>query len=182
MKTKINFGGFYETFHDDIVERAVADYFGYVDHDTGEIDYDRLWDVDRVTWIDARRQYCSDYLDTLSYELGIDLEYHAIVTPRFYNFSTDVIVANINRRDILALFEYIRKNRLKPNLMEHIKSITTSSDGYHAFYRYDEIGQTANRPILIELMLDVIIADLGRDYPLIVDEFNLNYLAVERAA
>jgi hypothetical protein len=54
MNIRIDFGGFYESYHDSIVERAMADSIGAVDDD-GEIDGDKLYEVDR----NERRNYRS---------------------------------------------------------------------------------------------------------------------------
>lgn len=169
IDTTINFGGFYNSYHESIVERAVALMIGADDPDTGEIDHDKLYDFN--DWEKYNVQYCAAFINKLNYELSTDLIFRSMSSPKEYNFRTDTINVDISKTDVLKLFTYIKDNSLKNEVFAGIKNATTSRDGYSAFYSYCELFTSENRHFLIEIMIDVILADLGKDYPFIEEDF-----------
>lgn len=168
MDIFIDFGGFYNTWHDDICERAVAWQIGAID-EQGEIDGDKLFNFDQ--WGEIHSQYAEKWLDMLNSELGLNIKYCGLVSPRFYNYSTDVIAANITRGDCLSIVRYIRENDLKADFTRALKDRGTSRDGYAAWYTPSEFYLSENRDHFIRLALEVIIEHLNADYPFILEDF-----------
>ena len=172
MKTQINFGGFYHTHHDDIVDQGVAMSLDCYDYELGEVASDKLYDTaTSEDWKNAQIDYCSQYVDMLNNELNTVIKVNSLDSPREYNFSTDVILANITRKDVLKLFKYVRDNDLKSELVENSERKTTSVSGYIPYYSYSDFFKVENRYHLVEALLDVIIDMLGEDYPFMVEDF-----------
>lgn len=174
----INFGGFYDSIHDDILDRGVANFFGFVD-ESGEPDHDRLRDIDRLTWKDARDQYCEEYLNTLNSVLDTNIKFQRLEYPQYYNYSTDTIEALIDRKDALRLFEYLRGNDLKKEALQRVHEVTTSRDGYIAHYQYCEAFESGHEWLLLTCLMDTILQDLEYDYPVIAESFYPQSLFVE---
>ena len=168
MYSTVNFGGFYNSFHDYICERAVAYEIGAVDDD-GEINGDKLFDYN--DWERVHNNYASEWLDALNSELDTNLKFVSLDSPKFYNYSTDTIHVSYTHGDALKLFKYIKDNDLKGEVYRIIKDRTTSCDGYHAFYKYADIFAKDGNGFLIEFMLDAIIDSLNADYPFVLDDF-----------
>jgi len=169
MNTTINFGGFYHTHHEYIIEQAVGNMLGIDDPETGEIDSEALYDFNE--WPSVMNSYAKQWLDMLNADLGTSLSFMELNSPREYNFKTDVIFADVPDDDILLIKEYVKHNHLSTSLSEHIKNATTSYDGYRAFYSGPDLELPENEDVLIQLMLDVIIEDLGVNYPYICEDF-----------
>jgi len=170
MQTTINFGGFYESLHDDIVERAKAYEIGAVD-DNGEIDGDKLWEVDKAEWDSIKEEYSGEWLDMLNQELETDIKFVSLNSPRFYNYSTDVIVGDISQKDALKIFGYVRDNDLKCEVLQAVRDASTSGSGYSALYDYEDYFMREYRALLLQVVLDVIIAACDERYPFIVEDF-----------
>lgn len=162
----VNFGGFYESTHDYIVERAVAYTIEKGVDEDGAIDYEVLANVPYETWKEAQNEYSKCWLDyILNNELDTSFEFEGIDSPRFYNYSTDVIIARYSEEDFKKVLEYIERESLNSKVDEHIKRLTTDSSGYVPFYNEDELRE--DNALYLQSMLDVIIDELhygGRNY------------------
>jgi len=175
----VNFGGFYNTIHDDITERALAyEIDGGVDDD-GEINGDVMWDVPSAIYKQANVLYCKEWLELFNEWAGLGLEFNALQSPRFYNFETDVIIAHYNDADYANVEKYITDFYLEDALDENIKTVTTSCDGYHAFYSADELKE--DRDLFLSVMLDVVLEHYRdiHDTWLYCDDFGCNGLNIK---
>lgn len=170
MNTTINFGGFYNSHHDDIIERAMAYSIGAVD-DMVEIDHDKLFDVEKAEWDTVKEEYSKEWLDMLNDETGTNMKFIALSSPQFYNYNTDVIIADISRKDTIQLFTYIRNNDLKREVFQRMKDVTSNHSGYHALYYYAELFYKENRSLLLQVIIDVIISAMEESCPFIVEDF-----------
>ncbi len=85
MELYINFGGFYDSVHTDNVDNAV--------------DYLDMQDDERVNWIATYDSYAEAYLKNLNRIFKWNLKYIKLDSPRYYNFTTDKIVCEINYQD-----------------------------------------------------------------------------------
>ena len=74
--------------------------------------------------------YSKKYVEILSNEIEIDLDFVELESPRFYNYGTDKILAAISEENISKMFEEVDKN----SLAENIKDNFTSHDGFISFY------------------------------------------------
>jgi hypothetical protein len=163
-----NFGGFYESLHESIVEEAVAYSIGAVDEDY-TIDYDLLYDVDISVWSEAKYKYCVELLEVFFSEAGAALVFVDLVNPVYYNYITDYIIGGVDASAGMAILKYIRDEDLKDVLRDHVRDVTTSRDGYDAFVTYEDIFK--DRGMLLSCACDVIIKKLGEEYPFYVEGF-----------
>lgn len=155
----INFGGFYNSVHDAIVENAVAYTVENGVDDSGNINNDVIFDVPYETWENAKNKYAKKWLHyVLNDELETDFKFDCINSPKFYNYYTDVIIATYTNEDFKKVFEYIERQGLNSKVNEHIKRLTTYSSGYMPFYNEDEFRE--DNDLLLQAMLDVIIDEL----------------------
>lgn len=171
MLTQLDFGGFYNSYHDDIVTRAVAMDVGADDENTGEVEWND--DMDKADFQTYRVSYSKKYVEALNYELDTRMEFHKLDSPREYNFSTDVIMVNASTKDCLQIFDYVKRYGLKPDVWAWLKDATTRRDGYSPFYSMEDMFKSENRYFLIQAMLSVIIEQLSEDYPFTVEHFYL---------
>ena len=164
MTVNINFGGFYESIHDTILEEAVCNYFGFVDEETGEIESDNIFDIDSSIWKYVQTEYSKSYVEYLNDVIGLDLVFGGVASPKYYNYITDVIVADFSNKDILTLFKYIKSNNLKKEVYELIDIKSTSYDGYLSFFKAEEYFKKENLSLLVECMVDAVLRNEGNPY------------------
>lgn len=166
MNTTINFGGFYHSHHEYIIEQAAA-YMVDAFDEYGEIDHDKLFDFN--DWDSVQVEYCKEWLNMLNSELGTNINFVALDSPKFYNYSTDVIIADISEDDYKAIMRFISDNGLVPDVDKRFIDATTTRSGYAPFYTYSEL---MNKPSLkAQIRLDSIIEYLGESYPFICEDF-----------
>ena len=80
MNTTINFGGFYHTHHEYIIEQAVGYMLGIDDPETGEIDSEALYDFN--DWPSVMNDYAKQWLDMLNADLGTSLSFMELNSPQ----------------------------------------------------------------------------------------------------
>jgi len=172
MKTAINFGGFYNSWHEEQVEYGVA-YAGDFADESGNIQWDEVHDSIN-SWEPYFEQYAQAWLDQFNDEVGTSLTLEGINSPREYNFRTDAIMASLTIQDFRRIFAYIREHDLKDQAIEIMRDITTSRSGYIAFYSYPDLFKRENRDLLAQCLIDAIIEENGGSN-WIVEEFYPDY-------
>ena len=148
IQTNVNFGGFYNTIHSDIIDYYVED----MEYNWEKVDYEATYKI-----------YSKSYIQVFNNILDTNLIFKALNSPKYYNFTTDVINVEISKKDILKLFKYVKDADLKEEVFNIIKDSSTSKDGYVAFYNYADFFKKDNLDILVECLLDVIIENLQDD-------------------
>ena len=149
-EVRINFfSGFYESIYDSVFDREV----GYIMED-----YEEGYDDFRFTY--DYKLYVKNYISAISSELGIDLVVNELISPREYNFSTDVITCWMQPKDLKKISSALDS----PTLKEIIKRRFTSRDGFISFYSND-INEWKEKPVTdwdcveIGTLLDAWIVD-----------------------
>ena len=160
IETNINFGGFYNSIHSDIIESYIED-------------YEYNWED--VNYTDTYKIYSESYIKVLNNILDTNIIFKTLNSPKFYNFTTDIINVEISKKDILKLFKYIKEEELKQEVLNHIKDISTSKSGYLALYNYKDFFKKENQDILIECLLDIILENLQ---DIIIDGIQSNYIDI----
>ena len=160
IETNVNFGGFYDSIHSDIVDTCVAD----MEYNWEEVNYEATYN-----------EYSKRYIKVLNNILDTNIIFKALNSPKFYNYTTDFINVELSKKDILKLFKYIKDAELKEEVFNIIKDSSTSKDGYSAFYNYADFFKKDNLDILIECLLDIIIENLQDR---IVDDIQSNYIKI----
>ena len=160
IKTTVNFGGFYNSIHSDIIENYIED---------------REYNWENVNYKDTYKNYSKSYINVLNNILDTNIIFKALNSPRYYNYSTDSIIIELSKKDILKLFKYIKKEELKLKVINIIKEASTSKDGYIAFYSYKDFFKKDNLDLLVECLLDIIVENLQDN---IIDGIQSNYLEI----
>ena len=98
MRTTIEFGGFYGSVHEAIVEGCVERAFC---DDNGIVD----WDNVEVDWHECNKNYMHEWTTIfeawLKDEYGISIKFKnlELSSPRYYNYATDKIDCDLSKRE-----------------------------------------------------------------------------------
>ena len=160
IETTVNFGGFYDSIHSYIID----DYIEVYEYNFENVDYKATYQT-----------YAEDYIKVLNQKLDTNIVFKGLISPKFYNYSTDNINVEISKKDIIKLFQYVRNENLKQEVFNIIKDSSTSRDGYISFYNYSDYFKKDNLDILVECLFDVIIVHMLDD---IVEDLQSNYLEI----
>jgi len=149
-KIAINFGGFYESIHDSRIDNMIEAYGGdeYPEYNDWEnIDFKKTF----KSYIEA---YCSDLSSFIKSEYNIDMDFKdlELESPKYYNYSTDTILANIPDNQIKELNYLMIKDAL---FLEFLEERVKSGSGYISFYTYETALANKNN-ILIVYILEFI--------------------------
>lgn len=133
MRTSIEFGGFYGSIHEALVEQTIESFFG---DDNGE-----LPEGLNIDWHGAFNSYAKEYASNLSewladeYGIKVGFSNLSLYSPREYNFKTDTIEADISEVEAVQL-----KARFihDAEFLKHLQSATQSVSGYISFYSFGE--------------------------------------------
>lgn len=148
------FSGFYESIHDSVfdseTEMIMEDY------------PDKEWDDFRFTY--NWDEYSKKYVRAISSELGIDLEFQELISPREYNFTTDKIICYIKSKDVKKLATALNSSTFEKLVKERF----TSRDGFISFYSsyvadWKEKKITEWDAVELGTLLDAWIIDNGQD-------------------
>ena len=142
INTHINFGGFYESIHSYYIDNNIEDF--------ETVDYTALQTI-----------YGTAYVDMINEELGSEIKFIGIDSPREYNFTTDKLVVDVNAVSLQGIKAFIRENELKEEVQSLLDEVTTSRDGYIPFYTAEDV---LNDPEMITgIRLDVIATYLNEN-------------------
>lgn len=173
IKTKIQFGGFYESIHSDSIDYKIDSYYedgNYPEYHYDNIDYKKTND----SYIE---DYCSKFESYIlnEYKLNIDFENIGSNSPKFYNYSTDTIHCDVDKKQVQKLINYFNKYS---KFLDYLKNETR----YMSFYTYDQ-GINNKDNILIEYILEFLAnqfnetfayGEIEFDIRLIKEDFKLN--------
>jgi hypothetical protein len=141
MRTNIEFGGFYGSVHEGLVEGAVEMYLA---DDDGNIDENYFSGSD---WRGFNANYIKEYTQNLSewiadeFDVTIAFKKLSLDSPKYYNFETDTIDADVTKREVVRL---LAKFDNDIDFDAYLKDATKSYDGYMSFYDYDEAKANKN--------------------------------------
>ena len=152
MEIFINFGGFYHSIHSDIIDGRIE-----TNLDWGE---DLQQDgFDAVNWRETFIDYSKEYVYRLNEELDLNLSFVGLNSPKYYNYTTDKIIAKVNEEDKKTLSRYIYDS----DFLDWADPRLTSCDGFHSFYNgIKGLLQMAqhyekDQEVLIGLVIDWLI-------------------------
>ena len=143
IETSIDFGGFYNSIHDGNIDHMVEAY----EYDFDHIDYKKTFQ----SYIES---YCGNLEDYIldEYEVNINFKDLKLYSPKYYNYSTDVIDCKIKSKEAFQLNEVLKTDE---DFLKFLKDRTTSYDGYASFYKYDEALNNKDN-MLIRYVLEYI--------------------------
>lgn len=167
LKIEIPFAGFYETWHDEEIDRAIQMHFEDDQGDLPEGVAGAIWESD-IDWSAIRKEYCADFVDWFGNEFGLNLEFDDMWSPREYNFSSDRIFAIADKDEFDTKIRKVVE--AYPEWPQIIKERFTSYDGFWSNYSNDYQNEEWTRDVLDEcqykVMLQAYIDHLHTEDPL----------------
>lgn len=161
------FSGFYESIHDSVFDSECENIME---------EYGKKWDDFRFTY--NYEDYCKNYVRAISSEIGLDLEFKSMWSPREYNFATDEITCYISSKDLKKISSVLNSDVLE----KIIKRRFTSRDGFISFYS-NSLKEWKEKPVKdwdeIELgtLLDAWL--YVNEFQSDDNEFDLDYVGYE---
>lgn len=160
------FSGFYESIHDGVFENEID----WILEEYGKEYDDFNFKRDFIA-------YAKSYVSAIASEIGMDLELCDLVSPREYNFSTNVITVWMKPKDLKKISSALGL----PILKKIIKERFTSRDGFMSFYSND-INEWKEKPVekwdCVEL--GTLLEAWLIDKEFILDgQFDLDYVGYE---
>lgn len=133
----IPFSGFYESVHNEQIDYCIENSFDYEGTGTPEIpddfyikmDYSKIWPEYAALYCSYVEDKINEYLDTDKNPLKITFK--DLVSPKYYNYSTDRIFAEISDQDILRLYDMTDKDILEKLVQDKF----TSRSGFSSYYQ-----------------------------------------------
>jgi hypothetical protein len=164
MQLTLNFGGFYQGIHEDIINNAVSRELEYSMEDTDSDDEDRFYsrlDYSKI-YLEYAKYYVREFFISVLLNYGVKLTIKpkniSISSPKEYNFYTDVIilsdVSKTTVKNLTRLFNTLVKD--DDEFREFIRYKTTSRDGYMPYYTYDEVVAKVDLSVSLEFLLQYL--------------------------
>lgn len=131
MLTTVPFSGFYNSLHDAQLNQALEQMFSA----TGCQVNSRLFNeaFNAVDWGFVHVSYARAYVDAFAEEFGVKLSFESLRSPKEYNFTTDLVFAEISEDEVRRLFDEADKSLLTAITKEQF----TSRPGFISFYSPD---------------------------------------------
>lgn len=146
MEVRLVFGGFYGSVHDSVIIDMVGNYFYEEDYSDKSINWEVIYD-----------RYCQELCEIFGIKLGISLKFEELSSPSSYNYSTAIIILNVNDTDISKVIDLVDLDKIK----ELAKYYSTSRDGYIPYYSYEELMSDLERNL--EFALEILYEDFEYD-------------------
>lgn len=129
MQTTIPFSGFYYSFHDSTLDHALE--MAMTD-DQGTVLSRSLFDLafDSIDWRATHVEYAKLYCERFASHYGVSVKFTDLVSPKFYNFETDRIFAEIELAEVQRIFAAVDRKDLERIVRERF----TSGDGFISHY------------------------------------------------
>jgi len=203
MYININFGGFYCSVHESsinyVIENEHEYYFNEYENrdklkkylENNSLEFWELYNYKNIYidyskfWIDTFKEWLSSEFD-----LNISLDFVELSSPKYYNYSTDVIIgkSNLKKHEIKSILHNDTLNMdfdLLDMFENRVSEVTTSVSGYVAFYDYDNVINMIdkdNKIVYFECLFDVLIDIFNNDF-LPFDNVNeqlYSFVAIDR--
>lgn len=133
LTSTIPFLGFYETVHDNAIDRAIE---GLFEDDNGDCNSGLINHFYSSYCIDSekvRTEYAKDYVQAFAIATKLQLTFDELNSPKEYNFQSDRIFVDITPESVSKLFATVDKEVLR----QRIKEEYTSRSGFISYYSPD---------------------------------------------
>ena len=166
----INFGGFYNSIHEEQIENNFEADEAYEDNIDTE--------ANKQDWTKTQINYSKAYLKKMEQflfneKIEAKFKFVRIESPRQYNFETDKIVVNILKKQQKSIINFVN-NKYAVELVELVRKQTTATSGYRPFYNFNEIYKENINDLLLEACLEIICNEVNKDE--LPYEFDLEYI------
>ena len=130
----IPFSGFYCSFHETVIDREFEAIFqddeGMVSDQAMALQ-EKAFDL--MNWSKVNKRYAVKYVEIIEELANVPMDFEALSSPQFYNYTTDRIFAEIALPDIQMMFDNVNKS----TLTSVCKKMFTSYDGFISSYDPD---------------------------------------------
>ena len=153
----IDFGGFYHSIHSELIDDRI-EYF--------EID------EDKVNYKETCNSYCIEFINSINDMLELNLKFIQIDSPKFYNYSTDKIEAEINENDFNKLKDtYLNSSEF----VDYVNENSKSYDGFISFYNgFNEVIKEDE--VLLQYMFDYILKEYADEIEYYIFEMDFEII------
>lgn len=144
MTIRIPFQGFYDSIHS----------YAFDSHLEMEIESGHCSEsvYDEIDWRKTFVEYSKEYVNRLSDELGIEMTFKDLHSPRFYNYETDTINAEISHDEL----EKLVKTTDKQTFFELVKRELEPASGFIPNYSND-VSEWLDINCLDEVQLGLLL-------------------------
>lgn len=160
INTNINFQGFYESIHSGFIDYAIESYFSdddgnFNDKEAENLNYKKIYDEYIVDFTHDFEGWIKD-----NYPLTPSFCNLKLISPKEYNFYTDVINCDMNESDVISMINFFKDDK---EFLSYLKDRTKSYSGYMSHYSYDDALNNKNE-ILIDYILEFLVHEFEMDY------------------
>lgn len=146
MKHYLNFGGFYCSVHEQLIDNMLEGYYWEGGYNDLDINYNLIFNE----YIKEYVYFFEEYLKE-SYDVDIHFKNISLYSPKNYNYDTDKIEVETDS-DLTKLENIIKSDQ---NFVDYVRDSTRYYDGYIPVYRFDEVFED-NSATLDLFMFDYI--------------------------
>lgn len=153
VNTTIEFGGFYGSIHEQLIQSAIESYI-----DTESAEYDLIdWRANFERYI---KWYALEFERFILDECGVSVTFSNIElkSPREYNFKTDTIEAAIGKSAEKALILAYKND---PDFVGFLSEATKSYSGFISFYSFHDA--ISNKDNVFTVYLFRYLAEIFND-------------------
>ena len=172
INTNIRFNGFYDSIHSDNIDFAIDSYYS---DDNGFYDYDSI--VDNIDYKTIHKDYIEVFTDDFkswikdNYNLDIDFKDLTLISPRYYNYSTDVINCNISDKNNALLITTFKRDK---DFISYLEDRTTSGSGFMSHYTFSEALSNKD-DILSDYILEYLVMKFESEAIFELDNYDFIY-------
>ena len=154
-KININFGGFYRSNHEYNIDNMIENYFDSEDYSNYDINYKVIFYQYSKMWLSNFNEWLQDNKYTKK-----DIRFGELISPKYYNYSTDVIMGSIADSDIKIISKQLRKDS---GFINYLTDKTINKDGYISYYTFHDVWDNKDN-ILIDFCLDYLCGLFEDDF------------------
>jgi hypothetical protein len=131
-QTTIPFSGFYHSFHDEELDRALESMFSDDRGNPFSGIIEKAFDC--VDWKSVHLNYARVFAERFATHFEFEtLKFLDLASPKYYNYETDRIFCEINLEEVKLIYSKVDKQAFA----KAVKAKFTSYDGYISFYPND---------------------------------------------
>jgi len=172
INTNIRFNGFYDSIHSDNIDFAIDSYYS---DDNGFYDYDSI--VDNIDYKTIHKDYIEVFTDDFkswikdNYDLDMQFKDLLLVSPQYYNYSTDVINCNISDRDNSLLMITFQRDK---DFISYLEDRTANRSGFISHYTFSEALSNKD-DILSDYILEYLVSKFESEAIFELDNYDFIY-------
>ncbi len=153
----IDFGGFYHSIHSDEIDYRIKNF---------------ETDEDNVNYKETCNIYCNEFINSLNDMLELNLKFVKIDSPKFYNFRTDKIEAEINENDFNKLKDIYLSSQ---EFIDYVNENSKSYSGFISFYNgFNEVIKEDE--VLLQYMFNYILKEYADEIDNYISEMDFEII------